>query len=219
MRRLKTIAVCLLATVPLTSTPVLTSGCDKERNMKLSSKSPVKNDPRTLTPEEVAALATAAVRNEFGSDVTMKMTPPFPATWPPAGNRTVVYFAYSREGLPTGMVRYQVYSPFARVELSITSGTTAALHLTRLKPRLLPYTETESLRGDPAEQTTAAQEALFKLITSPAPSRFNPALAEPMRRTYQAWIGQHSGLATVIRKHVPQFFAWLETSTPKPSAP
>jgi hypothetical protein len=157
-----------------------------------------------LTPAE----AERTVRKALPSDQTgifASLTPPLPAQWPPSPQPTVVYFVYRTASLPTGMNLSEVYSPSARVELSLAPGGEPSPEIKRLEFHKLKGAEDGTVHSSTHEEMEQAEVELFRLRGLPSGEA-----SEIIQRAYRAWIQDHPVISKAIRPSFPEFFKWLE---------
>jgi hypothetical protein len=69
--------------------------------------------PKCPSVAEAAALAGEP------SDLSAKLTPPLPVSWPPSGSPAVRYFDFRSEALPTGVVAYSLESPSVEITIPL----------------------------------------------------------------------------------------------------
>jgi hypothetical protein len=157
-----------------------------------------------LTPAE----AERTVRKALPSDQTAvfsSLTPPLPAQWPPSPQPKVVYFVYRMASLPTGINLSEVYSPSARVELSLAPGSEVNPKIQHLEFHKLKGSEDGTVHSSTHREMEQAEEELFRLRGLPSGKA-----SETIRRAYGAWIQDHPVIAKAIRPSFPEFFRWLE---------
>lgn len=135
------------------------------------------------------------------------LSPLFPNTWPPTSTSGLAVYAYaSRHG--DILDGFHVAAPWAKVIFS-RDGAVKVEHLTSkladigiqgakpLPPEFFPS----------ALQKQTADDILKTLRTIPA-DQSPEALA--LRTYYRLWIKRNGVIAEPLRKHHPEFFAWLE---------
>jgi hypothetical protein len=186
-----TLGICLLAV-----------SCKREISMSDLTQKGVD----CATPREVVARARAAVAAE-AADTAWELTPLLPAKWPPSGDLVVTQFAYVRLALPTGIARWEVRSPFLRVDLPLAPRN-AVPQLARLDARpLAPPEAALPHRASDAVMEQAAEPLLEALCARALP--LSEAAAR-IREAYRAWSFEHATLAEELRPFCPSFFAWLD---------
>ena len=162
---------------------------------------------RCASAREVVEQAQRAAESA-GADIGWGLSPLFPATWPPAGEPVALLFAYVRLPLPTSMERWEVQSPFLRVEVPLAEAA-ASPRLARLHPRpLTPSEAGRSQRATPEVMEQAAASLLHAICARSLPA---PEDAKRVREAYRQWAFEHRALAVELRRHCPEFFAWLDT--------
>ncbi len=162
---------------------------------------------RCADPRDVLERARRAAEGP-GADIGWDLSPILPGVWPPAGPPVAVLFAYVRTPLPTSTERWQVRSPFLRVDVPLTDAS-AAPSVTRLDARALSPAESGRTPRATPEAMEAAAAALLGALCAGAPPA--PADEQRLRAAYREWAFEHGALADELRRLCPAFFSWLDT--------
>ena len=196
--------------------PLLTASCPTDTRMTNQPPppgGPFRSHPsRGLSPREAADRALRAAVKEAGPAVG-EFTPPLPSTWPPNGDRAVVYLAYLRLPMATGVERYEVHAPHLRVDLKVGEAAGAEPTVTRLESSgPLRFPESANVPGPPAELMTRGAQALFDAVRS-VPDAGGPdgRGAADLRAAYRAWSGAHQSISGSARAFFPAFFEWIDS--------
>jgi hypothetical protein len=125
----------------------------------------------------------------------------FPREWPTPG-AGVVWLAYLREALPTGVVRYRLSRPSHRIELH------AEAELPRVNE--LPGRGTLGSESWPNGSPDPAalmdgQQAVLDVVFGCKPL----AAVSGRLRVYDDWMLAHELLAQDVALQAPAFFDWL----------
>ena len=155
-------------------------------------------DPRSVINRAEQSLAAQA------PDKVWQFSPIFPGTWPPAGELVAILYAYERFPLPTNTERWQVESPFLRLDVPL--ATTEPPRLTRLDARALGFENKPLMQATPEAMEQAAAPLLDAVCAGVLPA---PADAARLRAAYRAWIFDHGALAAELQHAVPAFFKWV----------
>ncbi len=138
-----------------------------------------------------------------------RISPPFPAAWPPDGKGLVYYYAYAAARNPSVLMDGEWLGPlWARVSLDATSRSVPQLEiLTReikevgtigvrplMKEEINIYNSADAVA---AELRKAVQSADLRGLNAPL-----------IRQYYCAW-GRDTGMGKAIQTYHPAFFKWL----------
>ena len=173
----------------------------------MATESPKGRVGACMDPPAVIGQAQQALA-EQSSGMPGILSPILPGAWPPAGEPVAVLYAYVRNSLPTGTERWQVMSPFMRLEIPI-ADTHAKVRVGRLEARPL------GVEGKPITQATpdvigqAAAPLLWALCARAIPATEE---AKKIRAAYRAWIVDHASLADELRRTDSAFLKWIEVS-------
>jgi hypothetical protein len=176
----------------------------------LQTKEPdMANERRTAGCASASDVTRRAWRaaGESAGDTSWELTPPFPASWPPPGDATAVFYAYGRVMQETGVPSWEVQSPFLRVEVPL-GDESAPPRVVRLDPRPLRPFERAS-PADAVDPLESAQTALIDTLCSQVLPD-GPAAAT-LRGAYLRWTREHRALTAELRPSCAAFFDWLET--------
>jgi hypothetical protein len=138
-----------------------------------------------------------------------RISPPFPAAWPPDGKGIVYYYAYATGFQPAALIDAERLGPvWARVKVDATGQEAPRLEVLAKEIKVVgtigvrPLTQEEIAVYDTGD-AVAAQVCEASRKTDPK------ALDAPsVRKYYCAW-SKDSGVGDDIRKYQPEFFRWL----------
>jgi hypothetical protein len=142
------------------------------------------------------------------------LTPPFPLNWPPNGEWTAVYFAYTRVPLPTSTDLYEVQTPFLRITVGLDAAGAAKSSVARLTPKPAKFSEAGGAIDPSSETMERAAEVLFDVVClkSGAPAEPAGAAATTLRSAYRTWLREHQSVGNEMRLTFPAFVAWVESN-------
>lgn len=158
--------------------------------------------------ERVTKLVEESAKDVLkGTSWRSRITPPFPAAWPPDGSGAVDYYAYAFAFDPRIADGERLGAPWARIRVEGRSG----------EPRLELLARTVQERGiqgvrplSPNEAAVmrdapALEEKLLSLLVSRRPF---PFAADDVRQYYCLWAGLNA-VAEELRPSHAAFFEWL----------
>lgn len=167
---------------------------------------PAKEQPPALPePTELAAIAEQAVLEAMTEHPSVLLTPALPLDWPPKPGE-VVYVAYPIEPLASGVTKWRIGRPIARVAVKLADKSASIEKLeTKNKKPLGTFENRRESATDPIHK---AEATLFTIVAGQGD-------AEKVRhrlRPYVDWIDAHPVLRADLRERAPAFLAWLSES-------
>jgi hypothetical protein len=153
-------------------------------------------------PTELSAIGEQAVLAAMTEHASVLLTPALPIEWP-AKPGEVVYVAYPIEPLATGVTKWRVGRPIARVVVKLADKSAS---VEKLEPKNnKPLGTFENERESATDPIHAAEATLFTIVAGQGD-------AEKVRhrlRPYLDWIDAHPVLRADLRERAPAFLAWL----------
>lgn len=154
--------------------------------------------------------------NERGAIAwNFRVTPPFPAQWPPDPERKVVYHAYPEGAVLHGGDCLVVGKPWASIIAS--AGSESAIRILRhsiaeLGPQGFRPLSSEEVAV--ARASTAGPMRLRELSSIPSAGSDD---ARVVRDYYCGWIGGNGVIASQLESRHGDFFSWLDCRSWKPA--
>lgn len=145
-------------------------------------------------------------------ELSAKLTPPLPVSWPPSGEPAVRFYDFRSEPLPTGVVAYGVDSPSAELTVPL-DGTKVKRRALGKRKRLGTFTPPidPPARGEPAGQL------LMQLVCEGRGP--TPPEAAQLRASYGAWLRAEPLVRGWLALQSGPFVAWLSARPLPPPAP
>jgi len=138
-----------------------------------------------------------------------RISPPFPAAWPPDGKGIVYYYAYAAGFQPAELADAERLGPvWAQVKVDVTGASGPRLEILAKEIKVVgtigvrPLTKEEIAVYDTGEAVAAQIHEASKKTDTKALD------AASARKYYCAW-SRDSGQGENIRSYHPQFFNWL----------
>lgn len=113
----------------------------------------------------------------------------------------IIFYMYRVDPLPTGVVRYRIYSPRYKITINAVSG---AADMTELKETILDDEPDVVLRTSTGEIIKGEEYLLDGLQTGDADA------LERYRWIFNAWSGENPAIYRFIVLDNPEFADWLQ---------
>jgi hypothetical protein len=135
--------------------------------------------------------------------IGLHLSPPLPATWPPASAPQLEWFAYEQTPLATGVIASNVEGPLHVVSLALPDG----------EPRAAMVSDRKALGRDTGAQPdvpdlAAAEQALVDVLLG----RRTLDSARADLAPYSRWATAASPIGADLRRRKPEFFRWLDAA-------
>lgn len=164
---------------------------------------PAKEEPPALPePTELAALAEQAVLAALTEHASVLLTPALPVDWPPKPGE-ILYVAYPIEPLPSGVTKWTIGRPIARVSVKLADKSASVEKLEAKNKK--PLGTFDNPRESATDPIHTAEAALFRIV-------LGQGEADKVRhrlRPYLDWIDAHPILRADLRERAPGFISWL----------
>lgn len=158
--------------------------------------------PAAPEPTELAAIAERTVLDAMTEHPSVLLTPALPVEWPPKAGE-VVYIAYPIEPLASGVTKWRVDRPIARVVVKLADKSAVVEPLTAKSKK--PLGTFENRRASATDPIHAAEATLFAIVEG----RGDADKQRHRLRPYVDWLDAHAMVRADVRERAPAFVAWL----------
>jgi hypothetical protein len=176
-------------------------------NAQSSAKPETSGGPATdgayaVTSVETAKqLAETAIADYLDPKKTWKTSPVLPSTWP-VKERAVVFFFYPMAANPHNMTHFQLFSPWYRVKVSLTDGTTAIEELGKRK-QIGTFEDKRASSLERRELDMAESSLVQQLTGVQIDDGDQPYWG------YLKFIHEHPQLGKDLERRNPAFLGWV----------
>lgn len=153
-------------------------------------------------PTELSAIAERSVLDAMTEHPSVLLTPALPVEWPPKAAE-VAYIAYPVEPLASGVTKWRVDRPIARVVVKLADKSAVVEPLTAKSKK--PLGTFENRRASATDPIHAAEATLFAIVEG----RGDADKQRHRLRPYLDWLDEHAMVKADVRERVPAFVAWL----------
>jgi hypothetical protein len=183
---------------------------------------------RTLSAEQAASKVEEVVKAEWekmpkplppGADSPgspdwvgwqYRLSPPFPAAWPPDGEGVVCYYAYSTGFSPARLADAEVLGPvWARVKVDARGRSAPQLQILDRVIKEAGVIGVQPLGKNEVAASMDGDSAAEQIIQASTRTDAKPLATPLIRQYYCAW-NRNAGVAEAIRPFHPEFFKWLD---------
>ncbi len=158
--------------------------------------------PPAPEPTELAAIAERTVLDAMTEHPSVLLTPALPVEWPPKAGE-VAYVAYPIEPLTSGVTKWRVDRPIARIVVKLADKSAVVEPLTSKSKK--PLGTFENRRVSATDPIHAAESTLFAIIEG----RGDADKQRHRLRPYVDWLDAHAMVRADVRERVPAFVEWL----------
>lgn len=138
-----------------------------------------------------------------------RISPAFPAAWPPDGKGLVYYYAYAAARNPSVLMDGEWLGPlWARVKVDATSRAVPQLEILTREIKEVGTIGVRPLTKEEIDICNAADSVTAELYDTLQRADLRRLNAPPIRQYYCAW-GRDTGMGRAIRTYHPEFFKWL----------
>jgi len=138
-----------------------------------------------------------------------RLSPPFPASWPPGKSGTLYYYAYAAGLSAAGLMDTEILGPlWARVRIDATGQSKPRLEILSREIKQIGTVGVQSLPQ--GELTLYDNRVIFEKEIFEAAQKSDARLVKDpdAKRFYCTW-GKDTGAGAAIRRFHPEFFKWL----------
>lgn len=138
-----------------------------------------------------------------------RISPPFPAAWPPDGKGLLYYYAYAAGLQPGVLADAERLGPvWARVKVDATAQSAPQLEILAKEIKVVGTIGVGPLRQEEVA-IYGSREVVVAQVWEASTKTDAKALDAPsVRKYYCAW-SKDSGVGENIRRYHPEFFKWL----------
>jgi hypothetical protein len=175
-----------------------------ERETVPTSVEPATSEDPVPAPEptEIAAIAERTVLDAMTEHPSVLLTPALPVEWPPKRGE-VAYIAYPIEPLASGVTKWRVERPIARVVVKLADKSAIVEKLAAKSKK--PLGTFENLRASATDPIHTAEATLFAIVEGRGDADKQRHRLQP----YVDWLDAHAVVRADVRERVPAFVAWL----------
>ena len=138
-----------------------------------------------------------------------RISPPFPAAWPPDGKGTLYYYAYAAGLQPAGLADAERLGPvWARVKVEVTGASPPRLEVLAKEIKAVGTIGVRPLKQEEIEVYKSSDSVVAQVCEASTKTDAKVLDASSVRKYYCAW-GRDSGVGGDIRSYHPEFFRWL----------
>jgi hypothetical protein len=138
-----------------------------------------------------------------------RISPPFPAAWPPDGTGIACYYAYAVGFQPAALADAERLGPvWARVKVDITGASPPRFEVLAKEIKAVGTIGVRPLRREEAEVYRSGDSVVGQVCQASTKTDTKALDASAVREYYCAW-SRDSGQGERIRSYHPEFFKWL----------
>jgi hypothetical protein len=138
-----------------------------------------------------------------------RISPPFPAAWPPDGKGIVCYYAYATGFQPVFLADAERLGPvWARVKVDLTGQSAPQLEVLAKEIKAVGTIGVRPLTKEEADVYDTGEAVAAQVYEASRRTDTKALDAASTRRYYCAW-SRDTGQGDNIRSYHPKFFKWL----------
>jgi len=138
-----------------------------------------------------------------------RISPPFPAGWPPDGKGSLYYYAYATGFSPSRLADAEVLGPvWARVKVDAHGKSAPQLEILAKEIKEVGIVGVRPLKKEEIAVYKAEESVVAQVFEASRKTGTKAMQAPLIRQYYCAW-SKDTGVGDAIQQYHPEFFRWL----------